>query len=198
MAKVLQAHIQKQGLFTNIAGKDYAHVEGWQFAGGLMGLYPRVKEVINLSSGTEKKWQANVEIVRIKDNKVVGWGSAICSNTEQKRRNFDEYAVLSMAQTRAIGKAYRNLIGWVMKLTGMEATPAEEMSSAYVSKTDVKPPLSVAEKFEQALVIIRACKNEKTIQRYDKDINEKGPKIYTKAQMARLNDALMRRSEELK
>ena len=32
-----------------------------------------------------------------------------------------------MAQTRAIGKAYRNLIGWVMKMAGYEATPKEEM-----------------------------------------------------------------------
>ena len=33
-----------------------------------------------------------------------------------------------MAQTRAIGKAYRNVIGWVMKLAGYEATPSEEMA----------------------------------------------------------------------
>jgi hypothetical protein len=32
-----------------------------------------------------------------------------------------------MAQTRAIGKAYRNLLAWLMKAAGFEATPAEEM-----------------------------------------------------------------------
>jgi len=32
-----------------------------------------------------------------------------------------------MAQTRAIGKAYRNVIGWVIKLAGYEGTPSEEM-----------------------------------------------------------------------
>ena len=107
--------------------KNYAHVEGWQFAGGLMGIYPKVVSVENLSSGTEKKWKADVELIFIKDGRAVGFGSAVCSNQEGKKKSFDEYAILSMAQTRAIGKAYRNSFGWVMKLAGYEATPSEEM-----------------------------------------------------------------------
>jgi hypothetical protein len=43
-----------------------------------------------------------------------------------RKKSFDEYAILSMAQTRCLGKAYRNLFGWVMRMTGNEATPAEE------------------------------------------------------------------------
>jgi hypothetical protein len=38
MAKVLKHHIVGQKLYTNIVGKNYAHVEGWQFAGDLMEL----------------------------------------------------------------------------------------------------------------------------------------------------------------
>ncbi len=127
MAKVLQSHIQSQGLSVIIQGKQYTQVEGWQFAGGLLGFMPRVTNVENLSSGTEKKWRADVKLIRIKDGVVVGNGSAICSNLENKKRGFDEYAIMSMAQTRAIGKAYRNLIGWVMKMAGYEATPSEEI-----------------------------------------------------------------------
>jgi len=127
MAKVLQKHIGDQGLSTNIGGKNYTNVEGWQFAGGLLGYMPRVKNVENLSTGTEKKWRADVELVRIKDNMIMGNGSALCSSLEVKKRSFDEYAIMSMAQTRAIGKAYRNLIGWVMKMAGYEGTPREEM-----------------------------------------------------------------------
>jgi hypothetical protein len=52
---------------------------------------------------------------------------AICSNKEGNKRQWDEYAILSMAQTRATGKAFRNLISWLMKAAGFEATPAEEM-----------------------------------------------------------------------
>jgi hypothetical protein len=127
MAGVLKSHIMKQNLYTQIANKNYAHVEGWQFAGGLMGLFPIVTEVKDLSSKDETKWQATVEIQNVKDGKIMARGFAICSNKENKKRSFDEYAILSMAQTRAIGKAYRNLIGWVMKLAGYEGTPSEEM-----------------------------------------------------------------------
>lgn len=127
MSKVLKKHIVEQKLYTTIVGKNYAHVEGWQFAGGLMGLYPRIAGVENLSNDKEIKWKADVEIVRMKDDKVISKGFALCSNKESKKKGFDEYAILSMAQTRAIGKAYRNVIGWVMKLAGYEATPNEEM-----------------------------------------------------------------------
>lgn len=127
MAKVLKNHVVKQSLYTNIKGKNYAHVEGWQFAGGLIGLYARVHDVENLSNGDEIKWKASVDIVRISDDVVVGRGFAICSNEELYKRDFDEYTILSMAQTRAIGKGYRNMLGWVMKLAGYEGTPVEEM-----------------------------------------------------------------------
>lgn len=127
MANVLKGHIVKHKLYTNIAGKNYAHVEGWQFAGGLMGLYPVVVGVESIGGSTEFKWKASVEI-RDRSGKVVSIGFALCSNKENKKKSFDEYAVLSMAQTRAIGKAYRNLLGWVMKLAGYEGTPSEEMT----------------------------------------------------------------------
>jgi alkylated DNA nucleotide flippase Atl1 len=58
---------------------------------------------------------------------VVSRGFAICSQKEMNRLRSDEYVLASMAQTRAIGKAYRNVIGWVMKLANYEPTPAEEI-----------------------------------------------------------------------
>lgn len=130
MATLLKNHIVRNKLYVPIAGKNYVMVEGWQFAGGMLGLFPKVIKVENIGAG---KWMAQVEIVNKKDDKVVGAGFAICSKDEDKKKSFDEYAVLSMAQTRAIGKAYRNLIGWVMKLTGYESTPAEEMRGRFAT-----------------------------------------------------------------
>lgn len=127
LASVLYKHVVSQKLFTPIRGKNYVHIEGWQFAGGMLGLFPRIVEIENMSSGSEIRWKAEAEIVKLSDNTVVSRGFAICSSKEASKKSFDEYAVLSMAQTRAIGKAYRNVIGWVMKLANYEATPAEEM-----------------------------------------------------------------------
>lgn len=125
MAVVLKDYISKQGLSVDISGKKYAMVEGWQFAGFLTGIIPVVESVENLSTDSEVKWKCTVKLM--KGEAQVGIGIALCSNKENKKRAFDEYAILSMAQTRAIGKAYRNMLGFVMKLSGFESTPAEEI-----------------------------------------------------------------------
>jgi hypothetical protein len=122
-AVVLRDYIVKNNLSVKIAGKDYVMVEGWQFAGGALGILPRIAEVQNVGT---RKWQSKVEIVD-RAGRVVSTGFALCSAEEGKKKDFDEYAILSMAQTRAIGKAYRNLIGWIVKLAGYEPTPAEEI-----------------------------------------------------------------------
>jgi hypothetical protein len=44
-----------------------------------------------------------------------------------------------MAQTRAVGKAFRNQLAWLMKAAGFEATPAEEMDFVEEHKKPSKP-----------------------------------------------------------
>ena len=39
----------------------------------------------------------------------------------------DMFAIASMAQTRALGKAYRMGLSWIMKMAGFEGTFAEDM-----------------------------------------------------------------------
>lgn len=39
----------------------------------------------------------------------------------------DRPSVYSMAQTRALGKAYRMALSWIVKMADYEPTPAEEM-----------------------------------------------------------------------
>ncbi len=101
-----------------------------------------VDEPKNLSTDKEIKWSAAAKIYI--GDKVVGIGYALCSNKEARKRSFDEYAILSMAQTRAIGKAYRNKIGWIMKLAGYESTPSEEMT-----KIGETPNKQSASKYQQ-------------------------------------------------
>ena len=127
VAEILQRFVKEKKLTANIKGKEYPLVEAWCFAGSQLGLYPIVAEVKDLSNEKETKYSAWVEIRRITDNQVMSRGFAICSNKEATKRLFDEYAILSMAQTRAEGKAFRMLLSWIMKAAGFEATPAEEM-----------------------------------------------------------------------
>ncbi len=127
VASTLQTFVTERKLTANIQGKNYPLVEAWQFAGSQLGLIPVVKEVKNLSTDTELKYEAFVEVIRLTDGVVLSRGYAVCSNKENSKRRFDEYAIASMAQTRAVGKAYRNILAWLMKAAGFEATPAEEM-----------------------------------------------------------------------
>jgi hypothetical protein len=154
MARVLKEYIVENELYVPITGKNYVMVEGWCVAGFLIGLFPRVVKVENISpeTGGEKKWLAEVEIVEKKTGNIVSRGFGICSNKEMKRSMNDEYAILSMAQTRAIGKAYRNVIGWVMKLAGYEATPKEEMES--VGSIPKTPAQEKKDSYEKILSIV--------------------------------------------
>jgi hypothetical protein len=127
LSNELSKLIREKGLSSNIQGKQFVNVEGWQFAGASLGLMPIITSTQDLSNENTIKYMATCEVRNINTGNVVATGIALCSNAEKTKRYFDEYAILSMAQTRAIGKAYRNLLAWLMKAAGFEATPAEEM-----------------------------------------------------------------------
>lgn len=132
LATELTKFIDDNRLSTNIAGKKYVMVEGWQFAGSQLNLVAIVNDAedITKDGSTELRYKATAEVIHIATNTLVSRGFAICSNKESKKKSFDEYAVASMAQTRAIGKAYRNNLSWLIKMAGFEGTPREEISEA--------------------------------------------------------------------
>ena len=169
LSKDLAKLIKEKGLSSNIQGKQFVNVEGWQFAGASLGLMPIITETTDLTRrGTEPgqveiKYMAKCEVRNINTGQLVATGVAICSNFEHSKKRFDEYAILSMAQTRAIGKAYRNLLAWLMKAAGFEATPAEEMDFA-PAEAPKKPTQTVqevvAEIVEEEEIDIDAIKAE--------------------------------------
>ena len=127
-ANNLKEMVISNRLYTAIQGKNYVNVEGWQIAGAFTGIFPVVELVENLSEGDLYKYRAEVSLRNAAGDKV-GYGVAICTNKEPGKTRFDEYAVASMAQTRAVGKAFRMKIGWLLKIAGYETTPAEEMDA---------------------------------------------------------------------
>ncbi|WP_460893352.1 hypothetical protein [Rufibacter soli] len=144
LAVDLAKFIKENRLFQNIQGKEYVNVEGWQYAGSRLGILPVVDELTNMSDSAEIKYLAKVNLLNLRTEQIVGAGFAICSNKEQGRKYYQEYAIASMAQTRAIGKAYRNALAWIIRAAGYEPTPAEEMDyqgNVSEQKTDnaVKP-----------------------------------------------------------
>lgn len=129
LADQIRAHVDSRNLTANIGGKNYPLVEAWQYAGALVGLFPRVMSCEDISKNGEYKYRAEVEIIDSRNGDVISRAFAFCSNQEKKKQYFDEYAIASMAQTRAVGKAFRVLLAWILQASGYEATPAEEMDT---------------------------------------------------------------------
>ena len=127
LAKDLAKFIKDNKLSTQVQGKEFVNVEGWQYAGSRLGIVPIVEHVINVSTDQELKYQAKVTLFDLRHGTTVGAGFAICSNKESGKKFYQEFAIASMAQTRAVGKAYRNILAWIIRAAGYEPTPAEEM-----------------------------------------------------------------------
>ena len=173
LSKDLSRLIKEKGLSSNIQGKQFVNVEGWQFAGASLGLMPIITETTDMSKEDEIRYSAKCEVRNITTGQLMAVGMALCSNKEKTKRYFDEYAILSMAQTRAIGKAYRNLLAWLMKAAGFEATPAEEMDFAKDDNTPKKPQVVevVAEEVPIEIDRVQLIKDISSVTRM-KDLTE--------------------------
>ncbi|RLE74481.1 MAG: hypothetical protein DRJ44_07385 [Thermoprotei archaeon] len=123
ISRALTDVIERCKLYVRIAGKKYVTVEGWQTLGALLKCRAIIKRTTKLDNG----WEAEAEI-RNFAGELLGTGVARCTRDESKWKDREDYALLSMAQTRAIGKAYRNNFAWILRLAGYEGTPAEEVS----------------------------------------------------------------------
>lgn len=154
----IKEHIQKNNLIQNIKGKNYPLVEAWQFSGALLGLFPRLRELENLSKDHIYKYRAIVDIIDYKNDKIVSTGVAICSKEEGGKNYFEEYAIASMAQTRATGKAFRLCLGWLLKASGYDATPAEEMQQHEPKEKDVPGIKALSREYKAfAIQALKSC-----------------------------------------
>lgn len=136
-AKLLTKFVKDNKLSSNISGKDYANVEAWQFLFMLAGYDVIIESCVR---DVDANWVGDADgnpvrqyiaytasaVLTDRDNKVVGRGIAYCTNEPGDKGGYQQYAVASFAQTRAVGKAGRNKFAFILKAAGFEATPAEE------------------------------------------------------------------------
>ena len=136
----LAAEIKRRSLSNTIRGREYIREEGWAFCGAMLGIFPRTGTVTPLPDGTG--FDARVDLLR--GGVVVGGAIAECSRAETKWAEEDTYAIKSMAQTRAAGKAFRMALGFIACAAGYEATPAEEMPADDVAAATSAQPAAAA------------------------------------------------------
>lgn len=141
-AAVLVEVIKEQGLARSFGGgRPHVQVEGWSFLGSQFGLIPDIEWTKELDNG----WEARAAIVRLSDGVAISHGEAECRRSEGNWKNRDSYAIRSMAQTRAISKAFRNCLSSVMVMAGYAATPAEEMDGIRTERPQAAEPVSTGD-----------------------------------------------------
>lgn len=164
VANALKSVVAKQGLITRIQGREHPRVEAWQTLGSMLGVFP-VKEWVRKiawpepvpeplkalhARGLAFGYEASF-VAQRPDGAIVGGGEAACMRTESTWSTRDDYALRSMAQTRATSKALSAPLRFIMALAGYETTAAEEMPSepTFPSTAAVQPSARPAAQSER-------------------------------------------------
>jgi hypothetical protein len=122
VATELARIVEEKKLYQVISGKRHVKVEGWTLLGSMLRVYP----VLVWSRRLDDGWEARVE-ARTLDGTIVGAAESQCLRSEPRWKTRDDYAIRSMAQTRATSKALKMPLGFVFSMAGYETTPADEM-----------------------------------------------------------------------
>jgi len=119
IANTVQLYAVVQG------GSKHLTIEGYQAIGLLVGI---TATVIHTERDGDA-WKATAEARRLSDGMVVGQADALCSRQERRWAKADDYAICSMASTRAQSRALRGVVAPIAKLAdpSLQTTAAEEM-----------------------------------------------------------------------
>jgi hypothetical protein len=126
---------------VHFAGRRYIQAEGWQALAALSGYTPRISTVEELESGDIR---AICNLVRISDGELMAsaegfvgtdepvWFGGQVTDKYGKTKTLpkrSKFAIRAMAQTRAISRACRSALAFLVPLvdSSLATTPAEEM-----------------------------------------------------------------------
>lgn len=168
-AKTLMSWVAQKPKKVLIKGEQYLEFGDWQILGRFYGSTVST-EWTRAIERNGKVWGYEARVVVLKDGVVISSAEGMCTRSEKRWMQADEYAIRSMAQTRTSAKALRNAFGWVAELAGMKSTPAEEMDNVYdnspikedavpiVSYDDPEMPKTVAKMRREIFEILKARK----------------------------------------
>lgn len=120
-AEALAPVLRDKGMLISVDGKDYVLFEGWLTLGSMLG----VTAVGVWTKPVDGGWEAKVNAQTL-DGRVIGSAEAMCLRSEKSWKDSDDFAIRSMAQTRAGSKALASVLRFVVTLAGFQGTPGEE------------------------------------------------------------------------
>jgi hypothetical protein len=144
MAKVLQRVVDQAGLARSFGGKKkHLEFEAWQTIGQFFNSTPVTewtKPIMDKDKSLGGKivgWESRV-VVKNVDGRTIAAAESMCMRDEPNWKSKPNYALRSMSQTRAAGKALRSVFAFVAVLAGYSATPSEEMMDSFNKPTGKK------------------------------------------------------------
>jgi tellurite resistance-related uncharacterized protein len=142
----LQDVVKQAGLSRKFGGqKEHLFFEAWQTIGRFFNVTPSTEWSKPIMSGDKiVGWEARA-IVTNANGQVVAAAESMCAADEPNWKGKAQYAIRSMAQTRASSKALRQAFAWVAVLAGYSATPAEEMDAEFTKGVATPPTAPKAE-----------------------------------------------------
>lgn len=127
VSQALMRVVRSESLAVNISGRDHLKVEAWTLMGSMVGVFPVVEWTRPvMEDGKKIGWEARVE-ARTRDGNVVGSAESMCLRSESTWKGRDDFALRSMAQTRATSKALATCLRFIAVLGGFAGTPADDM-----------------------------------------------------------------------
>jgi hypothetical protein len=116
------------------SSKPHIKVAGWSTMLAMIGVVPVSEKVRMYQIEGYDVAEATVQLIRTRDGARVGRGIATCGAPDEKDRNGNltwaerpRFVKVSMALTRATGKAARLSYAWIVEMAGYSPTPAEDM-----------------------------------------------------------------------
>ena len=121
---------------VTISGRQHVRVEGWTMLGALLGVHPYLVWSRPLCEPRRTATPAGKPGSKPAPDPATS-SAAPKRNALRDEKTWagrDDYALRSMAQTRATSKAMRQPLGFIITLAGFDPTPAEEMPTAETFK----------------------------------------------------------------
>jgi hypothetical protein len=128
-ADILKRALREQGMIQRVGDRDHIKIEGWQTVGILRGVTAIpiwTRPIEPRSEEGHWGWECRVEAHSL-SGQILGAGEAMVTRHEKRWASAEDYALRSMAQTRAQSKALKSVFAFVVTLAGYSPTPAEEM-----------------------------------------------------------------------
>jgi len=126
MATALYRVVEQQHLYMDINGKKYLQLEAWQLLGKFCNVHGVVESVTPAEYFGAKGFEARA-VVRDSKGAVIASAEAVCMDDETNWAAKPLYQLKSMSQTRALSKAYRSSLSFIVSIAGYSPTPLEEL-----------------------------------------------------------------------